>query len=247
LPITGTNGDFAVARYHANGAPDTSFGSAGTGRVSTDIAGGYDIAKNVVIENSGTILVTGVISMGSSSVLGHTGLARYTAAGVLDSSLNQDGIHTLPDLSLGEGLLLQGDGRMLVAGNVTVANEIVFGVMRLEADGAADVSFGSRGLASARFSALFDTARDVVLDASGRILLSGQASNYSNPNFAVARFTSAGVLDTSFDTDGMFTIDFFGLSDSAENIAVQTDGKIVLGGFAVNNASLRFGLARVNP
>jgi hypothetical protein len=55
------------------------------------------------------------------------------------------------------------------------------------------------------------------------------------------------VLDGGFDTDGRFRVDFFGASDSAENLAVQADGKIVLGGFAVNGTSTRYGLARINP
>ena len=80
-----------------------------------------------------------------------------------------------------------------------------------------------------------------------RILVSGQTSNQANPDFAVARFTSAGVLDTSFDDDGKFTVDFFDASDSAENVAVQTDGKIVLGGVGANGTALRYGLARITP
>jgi uncharacterized delta-60 repeat protein len=239
--------DFAIARYDANGALDTSFGGSGTGKRTTDIAGRVDIAKNVVLESGGTILVTGTITMGDSPSLGHTGLARYSATGLPDASLGTNGIVSISLMSLGDGLALQPDGRILVAGNVPVGGRANFAVMRLLASGSADNSFGSLGLATAGFSTLDDYGRDVALDADGRILVSGQTSNLSNPNFAVARFDAAGVLDGAFDGDGKFTLDFFGASDSAENVAVQADGKIVLGGFAVNGTSTRYGLARINP
>ena len=239
--------DFGVARYDANGVLDPTFGQAGTGKVNTDIAGGVDIAKNVVIEQGGSILVTGIITMGSSSALGHTGLARYTAAGVLDGSLGISGTRSLANISLGEGLAVQTDGRILVAGYASVAGHPHFAVMRLESSGSPDVSFGSMGLATAGFTAQDDYGRDVVVDTAGRILVSGQSSNLSNPDFAVARFTPAGVLDTSFDDDGKFTVDFFNSFDSAENVAVQPDGRILLGGFAANGNAQRYGLARFIP
>jgi hypothetical protein len=65
-------------------------------------------------------------------------------------------------------------------------------------------------------------------------------------NFAVARFNSDGTLDTDFADDGKLTIDFFGFTDIAENVTVQPDGKIVLGGLARDDVD-GYGLARVNP
>ncbi len=152
------NSDFAVARYAANGVLDTSFG-AGTGKVTTDIAEHVDIGKNVVIESNGTILVTGTITMGTSPVLAHTGLARYSNAGALDSSLGTHGTLSIPNMQLGDGLALQSDGKILVAGNVAVTGKTVFGVMRLGANGFPDLDFGSAGLATAGFNALTDQQR----------------------------------------------------------------------------------------
>jgi uncharacterized delta-60 repeat protein len=239
--------DFAVARYTAGGVLDPSFSA--DGKLNTDIAGQVDIARNVAIESGGTILVTGTITMGSSPVLGHTGLARYSASGAPDSSIGAGGVRSIPNLSLGDGLALQGDGRILVAGNAIVGSDTHFGVMRLQASGVADGSFGSGGLATAAFTTNDDYGRDVAIDAAGNILVSGQAANLvvTEADFAVARFTPGGTLDPTFDGDGKFTVDFFDASDSAENVATQPDGMIVLGGFAVNGTSVRYGLARLNP
>ena len=86
-----------------------------------------------------------------------------------------------------------------------------------------------------------------IEESAGRILLSGQASNTVHPDFAVARLLPNGTLDGSFSDDGRFSVDFFDASDGAENIAVQPDGKIVLGGFAQNGATVQYALARINP
>ncbi len=157
--VTSGNSDFAVARYDANGVLDTSFGGDGTGKVTTDIAEHVDIGKHVVIESNGTILVTGTITMGTSPALAHTGRARYSSAGALDSSLGTHGTLSIPNMQLGDGLALQPDGKILVAGNVVVTGNTVFGVMRLGTNGFPDLDFGSAGLATAGFNALADQQR----------------------------------------------------------------------------------------
>ena len=65
-------------------------------------------------------------------------------------------------------------------------------------------------------------------------------------NFALARYDSNGALDTGFANAGKLTVDFFGFTDLAESVAVQADGKIVLGGLARNNVD-GYGVARITP
>jgi uncharacterized delta-60 repeat protein len=162
-----------------------------------------------------------------------------------DNSFDVDGRLAIPGLLVGEALALQVDGKLLLAGSSNVGGAKQFALMRLSGNGAADGSFGTAGLSTAAFSTQDDFGRGIALQADGKILVSGQSSNRANPDFALARFDTAGVLDVSFDTDGKFTLDFFGAGDSAENVAVQADGRIVLGGFAVNGTRVNYGLARV--
>ena len=63
-PASGISTDFAVARYDSTGAPDGSFGSGG--KLTTDIGGATDIAQNIVVQPNGAILVSGVLTLGSS-------------------------------------------------------------------------------------------------------------------------------------------------------------------------------------
>ena len=238
--------DFAVARYNANGTPDATFGAAGNGRVSTDIAGGVDLPRNVLLQANGAILVSGAITLNGSPVLENAGVARYTAGGLPDNSFDADGKLAIPNLLVGEALALQVDGKILLAGSANAGGAKQFALLRLSGSGAMDGSFGTAGLSTVAFSSQDDFGRGIALQADGKILVSGQSSNRANPDFALARFDTAGVLDASFDTDGKLTVDFFGAGDSAENVAVQADGKIVLGGFAVNGSRVNYGLARVS-
>ena len=249
-----TNGftatDFGIARYNSNGTLDASFGSGG--KVTTDIAGGVDLARNIVLQgNDVAILVSGSLTIGSSASLDHTGLARYDTNGVLDGSFGTGGKLTLIDKRVDEGLVLQGDGKIVLAGSVSIgifpARSSQFALMRLTANGGPDNGFGTAGLVTTPFSTLDDFGRAVALQADGRIIVAGQSSNQSNPDFAVARYATDGTLDGSFGTGGKLTIDFFGSSDSAENVIVQPDGRIVIGGFARNGTRTGYGLARVLP
>jgi uncharacterized delta-60 repeat protein len=244
LPAGG--GDFALVRFSAGGVLDTTFGGTPDGKVTTDIAGGVDNARNIIVESSGTILVTGTITMNGTGVLENFGAARYSANGVLDTTLDTDGKVAIANRSVGDALALQA-GKLLIAGNTVVNGDRVFAVMRLNRNGSVDNSFGTQGLTTTAFSTGDDFGRSIALQADGKILVSGQSSNQSNPNFAVARYSANGAPDLTFDGDGQFTVDFFGAGDSAESVAVQADGRIVLSGFAVNGNLVRFGLARVQP
>ena len=246
----GVGADFGLARYNADGTLDTTFGNGG--KLTTDIAGGIDIAHNVIVsQGNGAILVSGAGTTAGDAGLDHTGLARYDTHGVLDGSFGTGGKITLTGKRVNEGLVLQGDGKILLAGSVSVgvlpAGSSQFALMRLAPNGSPDLGFGTGGLVTTPFSTQDDFGRAVAVQADGRIVVAGQSSNRSNPDFAVARFSDNGTLDSSFGTGGKLTIDFFGSFDGAENVLMQPDGKIVLGGFARNGTRTGYGLARVLP
>ena len=119
--------------------------------MTTDIAGGVDIARNVVVESGGTILVTGTITMNGDSALENFGAARYTADGVIDTSLDTDGKVAIAGRSVGDALALQA-GKLLVAGSTRVTGDRVFALMRLNTNGSVDTSFGTQGLTTTAFT-----------------------------------------------------------------------------------------------
>ncbi len=164
----------------------------------------------------------------------------------LDLTFGDNGrvITTLPR---GEAVVLQPDGKLVVLAGLNLA--------RFNTDGSFDTSFGSGGSVAVPFNGAFgEEARDLVLQPDGRILVAGSTrapTTTIDYDFAVRRFEANGAVDASFGTGGMVTLDFGGRADRAHRIALQPDGKIVVGGHAgfVNNATLvvSFAVVRLNP
>jgi len=143
---------------------------------------------------------------------------------------------------------VQSDGRIVLVGEAGTATLGVsqFSTMRLNTNGTPDSSFGTDGRVNTAITAQSDTAKAVALQADGKIVVAGSSANQLNRNFAAVRYNTNGTLDASFATASMLTVDFFGSTDVAENVAIAPDGKIVLGGLARDDVD-GYGLARVNP
>ena len=95
----------------------------------------------------------------------------------------------------------------------------------------------------------FDQIRSAVLEPDGKILTAGFAISHNGgvQNFALARYTSSGTLDPSFDTDGRLQIDLGSCCQSAYKVLLQTDNKIIAVGYPNTESSdSAFLLARPN-
>jgi len=115
------------------------------------------------------------------------------------------------------------------------------------AGGALDSAFGPGGKVTTHFNGN-DLANAVALQPDGKIVVVGTSFGVTPPDFVVARYNPDGRLDTSFDGDGRVTTDILGFPDSAETIALQPDGKIIVGGQATTSfqSGGRFALVRYN-
>jgi uncharacterized delta-60 repeat protein len=239
--------DFMLARFTSDGDLDTTFASSGT-RL-TDIGGGTNTARNVVLQPDGSIIVSGE-PIGTFTGSDHTDIARYDSSGNLDGTFGTDGTLTLGGSRVGEGLAASADGKLILVGSAelgggaTTASQFL--VRRLNADGTNDTSFGGTGSVVTTISDAGDAALAVALQQDGKILVAGRSSLQTNSNFAVTRYLVDGALDTTFANAGKQTVDFFGFNDVAESIAVQPDGRIVLGGLARDQVD-GYGIARINP
>jgi uncharacterized delta-60 repeat protein len=236
--------DIVVARYDSSGNLDSTFRG---GQLITDVNDGAERTLNVVLQSDGAIVVSGPHTRaGDTSRDQHTVVVRYLNTGSPDPAFGAGGVALFEGLRVSEGLALQSDGKVLLTGDFGSGVETVFALMRLAADGSPDGSFGTSGLVRTDISDQGDAAKAVTLQGDGRIIVAGRSSNQVNPNFAVARYLGDGTLDTSFAGTGKLTVDFFGFDDAAENVIVQPDGRIVLGGLARENLD-GYGLARIVP
>jgi hypothetical protein len=94
-----------------------------------------------------------------------------------------------------------------------------------------------------------DRPMQMLLQSDGKAVIVGRSGDLSsNSDMAIVRFDAGGLSpDTSFGTNGVLTIDFFGGRDSAEAVVQQPDGKLVVGGFARVGSGIVFALVRLMP
>jgi len=112
-----------------------------------------------------------------------------------------------------------------------------------------DLSFGEGGTVISPITIDREMAYDICVQSDGKILLGGLQGDFGNLNMFVARYNEDGTPDGSFGNNGTAIIEFGGVDSEAWAMAVQDDGKILLGGNTFNPSPLfdNFGLARLNP
>jgi uncharacterized delta-60 repeat protein len=219
------------------GAPgdiDRSFGRSGI--VRTDVADqGRDRCFEILFQPDRKVVCIGqTIPRGSQHE--DAVLARYLSNGRLDATFGARGVARFGSPDLDEVPLSgvrQPDGKIAVAGvaDVRGGGQDLF-VARLGPDGALDKAFGSGGTVTTDVGAGddFDFGYGVALQRDGKIVVVGDTGVRDRPgDIAVARYTREGALDPSFGVDGKLQTDLGG-AETAHAVAVQRDGKIVVGG-----------------
>lgn len=235
---------FALARYTITGTLDTTFGTAG---VTTTAIFTYAWANAVKVQTDGKIVVAGKANNGNQQFA----LARYTAFGALDDNFGVSGVATA-DIGtaddLAYALAIQPDGKILIAGHETHYGK--FALLRYNANGTLDSSFGTAGLASTLVGDGMDSGNGIglVLQPDGKVLLAGHAYNGSDVDFALVRYTISGTADASFGGgDGVVTTTISSVYDYLYGAALQSNGKIVACGITNVGSSLEdFVVARYN-
>tara|TARA_R110001606_G_scaffold72450_1_gene166706 strand:+ start:18617 stop:24574 length:5958 start_codon:yes stop_codon:yes gene_type:complete len=239
-----TTDDFAVARYNTDGSLDATFGTAG--KVITPIGTFDDYGWSLAIQSDDKIVVAGYSFNGSNEDFA---LVRYTSNGALDTSFDTDGILTT---AIGTGddqafaVAIQSDGKILAAGRSHNGSNFNFALVRYNTDGSLDTSFDTDGKLTTPNGSAGDEAWSIAIQPDGKIVLAGTSTNLQ-ADFTVVRYNTNGSLDTGFDTDGKVTVNIGSgtADDQAYSVALQSDGKIVVGG-SYNSGNLDFALARLN-
>ena len=217
----------AVVRFNSNGTLDTSFN--GTGKSFTKVSGFTEV-HSVVIQSDGQIVVGG--KAGSAFAV-----ARFDTNGTLDGSFGINGVMTTPfpgGLSPScHGLALQSDGKIVLAGRFS-SGVTGIQVVRYDSSGFLDSSFGNAGVLA---TGIVTSAFSIAIQPDGKILLTGGESNGTNFDIVLARYNANGTPDTSLNGTGKVRTDVSG-DDTGFDVALQPDGKIVVGGWAGANFSV---------
>jgi uncharacterized delta-60 repeat protein len=256
-------GDFAVARFNADGTPDTGFGPTGSGILFTsNVEGGETTgASAVAVQADGRIVVAGValLTVGGSHL--RFCVTRYLSDGTPDASFDGNGSQVTGfdetrDLAYAYDVAIQNDGKIVVGGTASKGDDYDFAVVRYNVDGSLDSTFDGDGKITFGFGG-DDIADALAIDYSGnsltnpnygKIVLVGYQDG--NPSrFAFARLRTNGTLDSGFDGDGKLTMPFapgYGYS-VATGVVAQGGGYVVCGQVGASPSATDFGVMRLYP
>ncbi len=229
--------NIATIGYNQSGTLDKTFGDSG---VAIDKQANGS-CHNLILQKDGKI-----VSIGTDySSYGNSLLVRYNTDGAPDLSFGDSGkviSEFSPRGSSGDYGVLQADGKIIVAGNI--GGDLA--VVKYNPDGKLDSAFGTNGLVIESFGAIQKTS-GVVLQSDGKIVVFGATYTTSEDriptNLYIVRYNSNGSLDQSFGNKGIhqeFDLDPIDVA----GVALQEDGKIVIGGSYAVSKSLAFFVKR---
>ena len=228
-----------VTRLNANGSVDSTFGSIGD--VTLPAPAGDDTGNAVQVQPNGDIVIAASIAPTATGSTPEAAVYRLTASGAADTSFGTSGVVTFnfkqgttPLASSATTLAIDAAGNIDVGG---MAGPIDIGVARFTPAGTPDATFGTDGQAVVPIisgtSTLFDTrgVAGLAIQTSGAIDYDTtvQTASGTGTEIAVGQLTPAGVPDASFGTGGQVILTG-STADIAGALAVQADGKLIVGG-----------------
>jgi uncharacterized delta-60 repeat protein len=210
--------------------------------VKTDFGGLRDTSNAVVIQDNGKIVVVGG-SYNSSTDQSAFALARFDSDGSLDTGFGAGGkVNTLFDNAHWDdqayAVALETNHKIVVAGT----SEGLLALARYNSNGSLDTGFGTNGKVTNDSG---EEGHAVAIQKDDKIVVVGV---HNGSHFVLARYNSDGSLDTGFGSAGTMVMDFGGVHASANAIALQDDGKIVVVGYTKKAYPEKsyFALARLN-
>jgi uncharacterized delta-60 repeat protein len=211
LPVNGQlKNHFVLARFTPHGALDAGFGIGG--RLATPLPSSDPFVNPVISavtrQANGRYVVAGTFVTGGS-LFDDILVARFTPNATYDTSFGSGGFVRLDvagQRDTGAALVIQpGDGKIVVAGNATIAGNQNIVVVRYDTTGHLDPTFGFGGGVTTDIQGE-DVARAIVMQPDGALVVTGSAGG----QLALARYRPDGLPDASFGGDGTVMTDVGG-------------------------------------
>ena len=234
--------DWAIVRFNSDGTLDNSFGE--NGKVIFDVFGFNDELRDLRVLSDDRFCVIGFA--GEDAVNGSATVGQFLADGTIDASFGSNGIVKIPtgyDYSIAHGMDLTSDEKIVISGNVDIGGSNRFLTSRINSDGTLDESYNGIGFVISDFGDN-EGLSAVKVQSDGKILAAGQYGAWPGVDFAIVRYNEDGTPDATFGAGGLTYTDFFGEPDYGVGVALQNDGKVVVGGSALQDGIYSMALAR---
>jgi uncharacterized delta-60 repeat protein len=230
-----------IIRYNSDGSLDNTFGNNGIYIESNRKVGNI---ISMAIQSDGKLVTLGTFYSITSNSFVENGfaIARYNSNGTTDNTFGENGKSVTRLESRGQvtSLKIQADGKIIVAGNSkdeTASADTVdgtkqgFAVFRYNPNGSLDNTFDGDGKVYTSFEN-GAYAASLSIQADNKIVVAGNTYTPAYDSlFATARYNSDGSLDSTFGRDGKLATAAFGGKHSwAASMAIQPNGKIIVGG-----------------
>jgi uncharacterized delta-60 repeat protein len=241
---SGNGLDFSLMRYNADGSLDDGFGNGG--KVSTAIGSGTDVANSVIQQADAKLVAAGYSRIGTTDDFA---LVRYNLDGTLDTGFGVGGIVTTvisTTTDIANSVFQQTDGKLVVAGYSRIGSTDDFTLVRFNANGSLDSSFGTGGKVTTAVGTSNDYAYSVIQLADGKLVAAGYSRIGSTDDFTLVRYNANGSLDSSFGTGGKVTTAIGASNDYAYSVIQLADGKLVAAGYSRIGSADDFTLVRYN-
>lgn len=237
--LGGLNLDLALLRFGSTGALDSVFGSNGIVNLHLLLGGLGTITKGLAtkLQSDGKVLVAGTMKLAAlnSDFL----VSRYSSLGVPDLTFGTLGVTVtgfgVNNTDVANAIAVQASGKILAAGSTDNGVQKDSAIIQLSGTtGLLDPSFGVLGTSTRDMcgTAKDDEIKAMALQSDAKIVLTGYCKNSSNnKDIFVTRLNQDGSLDSGFGTGGVFKLDIAGFDEEACCVAIQDDGKIVVGGY----------------
>ena len=205
-PINTSGG---LLRYNSQGKLDSSFGNGGINEYG-------DVTFSVASQPDGQYAWLGL---------------DYLTFFILKTDANGSG-GTLIELDYEEyrQIKYQPDDKLVVSGGIYDSGQYHFGMIRLNADGSTDLTFGDAGNVNTKIGSGFSLANSSLIQPDGKIILGGESTCNTSVCFTLARYNINGTPDNTFGNEGVVQTDIGPGDDHLNTLALQGDGKIVAAG-----------------
>ena len=244
---------FTVARMLEDGTPDNAFGTNGV--TMHQLIDGEDcFLFDLELQADGKILACGFTSDGMST---QAAVVRYKTNGTIDSTFATNGIF-LQDLDpmtmeYATAIEVLSDGKILVGGiNADFMTDADLFVTRLNDNGTLDNTFNGTGYTVVNQDGSQEFVIRMEVQADSKIVLAGYSfvDGVTDEDVLVVRLDENGVPDDAFGTNGFVVMPLGDTDDEVTDLAIQTDGKILVTVNAAFNTDIDveydFALVRLN-